>query len=108
MATYDEASACYECGNTGELVVTREFSDGSKLLTFYCRNKACEWNDTPWNVTVRSDGSIPDANMSPGEKTYVGFETDDAEAKRLIAQLEEMSKQSLQGRVDPKTGLHLP
>ena len=107
MATYDEASACYECGNVGELAITRPFPDGSKLLTFYCRNSVCEWFDTAWNVTVRTDGTIPDANMNQTEKTYVGFEGDDEAAKRLFQQLEELNQQSLQGRIDPRTGLHL-
>ncbi|GAK61767.1 hypothetical protein U27_02596 [Candidatus Vecturithrix granuli] len=108
MATIDEASRCYMCKEPGDLRITRPMPDKSKLLTYYCTNNRCEWYDTPWNVSVRSDGTVPDPNLHPTEKTYVGFDADDAEAKRLIKQLEELNEESLKGRVDPRTGLHLP
>ena len=104
MATYEEASACPKCGNSGNLRITRPQAEGYKLLTFYCENHACKWYDTPWNVTVKPDGTIPDAHEHRGEKQYVGFDADDRLARELMTQLEELNKQSLQGRVNPFGG----
>jgi hypothetical protein len=109
MATLDEAQKCPQCGFTGDIRVTQNVpakygvEPGSKLLTIFCMNERCEWFETPWNVSVRPDGSIPDPQEHRGEKQYLGFEHHDEEAQRLINQLVEMDEQSKTGRIDPFT-----
>lgn len=84
MATFEEAKCCPKCGVAGNIRVTKTNRDRSKLLTIYCENPRCKWYDTPWNVSVLADGSIPDPQSYKGPKTYVGFEHDNEEAQRVI------------------------
>lgn len=94
MATFDEASACPKCGLTGKVGVERKLPDRSKLLTIYCENPVCRWYGTPWNVSVREDGSIPDPTEHKGDKTYIGMEHDNEEAQRVINYLTELELES--------------
>lgn len=96
MATYEEATACPKCGISGNVRVDRKLNDGSRLLSVYCENTACKWYDTPWNVSVRADGSIPDPVMHKGPKTYMDITHDNEEAQRLINYLTMMDEESKQ------------
>ena len=98
MASLDEAQKCPKCGLTGNVRNERMFPDRTKLLNIYCENDRCSWYNTSWNVSVRSDGSIPDPQIHKGPKTYVGFEHDDLVAKRLIADLIDLNDASLKGK----------
>ena len=60
MASLDEAQKCPKCAFTGAVRSERTFPDRTKLLSIYCENERCSWYNTSWNVSVRSDGSIPE------------------------------------------------
>jgi hypothetical protein len=74
--TWDEASVCPRCGLTGERDprpkrVKARGADGKRIIgvtegamihTLYCRNSRCRWFNTPWEVQVNPDGTIPDPN----------------------------------------------
>lgn len=100
MATMEEAQACPMCKQPGEIRIERPAGDG-KLLSIYCGNKRCEWYDTPWNVSVRADGSIPDPSDHIGPKEYIGFDFSNETYQKIINELTFQEMESRKGRVDP-------
>jgi len=70
--TLEEARRCPRCNEPGELGEKRPVSvwgrDGRRIMgitpgamlhLFYCRNKRCKWFNTPWEVQINPDGTIP-------------------------------------------------
>lgn len=75
--TWDEASKCPKCGLSGEVSKTpRQLpaeagaSSGARLVEIFCRNNRCSWFNTPWEVQINKDGTIPDPNTPRGEKRF--------------------------------------
>jgi hypothetical protein len=64
MASWDEASRCPKCGNTGVAngtkPVRRENRQKATLHILKCMNPLCVWTGTNFHVQVNEDGSIPD------------------------------------------------
>jgi hypothetical protein len=62
VITWDEASQCPKCGNTGDVQqsLPTTDTDGNRLTMhmIYCRNPLCTWCDTSWMVSRYPDGSI--------------------------------------------------
>lgn len=76
-ATWQDAIACPKCGLTGEqqrnvrqLQPQPGVTRGGRLYTFICRNSRCKWFNTPWEVQVNPDGTIPDPDLPRGEKRF--------------------------------------
>lgn len=99
MASYEDAIVCPKCGMTGKLR-GRPIPDGmNRLHMIYCENVRCEWYDTPWNVTVRADGSVPDPqDFAHRQKTYM-VSASEAERSRQFVQnyAAEIQELSLKG-----------
>lgn len=86
-STFEIAKQCPKCSVPGE--DRKQYkSKESTTHVIYCVNPRCKWYDTPWNVSVMKDGSVPDPqDFYKREKQYVGFAGDDVAAQRLINQL---------------------
>lgn len=67
MATLDEAKRCPDCKRDGVLQRTEQQPDGNSMHVYVCMYERCEGYRLIWNVTVFSDGTVPDptnfANM---------------------------------------------
>ncbi len=87
MATLEEAQKCPKCKEAGEIRIDRKVAAG-RLLSIYCNNERCSWYNTPWNVSVRADGTIPDPQERKGPKQYIGFEGHNALAAQLREAIE--------------------
>lgn len=96
MATLDQAQRCPMCQQTGEIRIDRfDAKSNGRLLTIYCKTVLCEWYDTPWNVSIREDGTIPDpTDHTKTEKEYFDMAHDDLEAQRVINYLTELDLES--------------
>lgn len=57
--SYEEASRCPKCGNTGESVETRPGPNRSKIHILRCQNAVCRWYATDWIVQQLEDGTVP-------------------------------------------------
>ena len=69
MATFEEASRCPKCDNTGEQKSMQAAPEGSKLYIFTCRNEPCAWYLTDWVVQRLEDGTIPE-RVPNRQKTF--------------------------------------
>ena len=74
--TWDEARRCPKCDLAGEeqrgstkIVAQPGVTRGARLIQFICRNSRCKWYNTPWEVQVNPDGSIPDPDAPRREKS---------------------------------------
>lgn len=70
MATFEEAKRCPKCDELGEDTGSRRGSKGSRIHTVFCRNSACRWYNTSWVVQRMPDGTVPEREYSPHEKTF--------------------------------------
>jgi hypothetical protein len=74
-STFEEARRCPRCGEPGEASGQHSISSrnrdgtrrqgitaGARLHQFFCRNSRCRWYNTPWEVQVNPDGTIPPAD----------------------------------------------
>lgn len=62
--TLDEARRCPKCKELGIKSSEKRERNGSRLLTFMCRNGRCKWNEQTCRIVeVRPDGTIPEARM---------------------------------------------
>jgi hypothetical protein len=72
--TLEEAKQCPKCGMPGEEVDTRSHPDGrgKQIMTVMCVTTLCPWFETPYWITINSDGSIPEpySDLKRGEKKY--------------------------------------
>lgn len=57
--TFEEASRCPKCDNTGEVKQTRPGPNKSQIHILTCQNPPCKWYQTDWVVQQLSDGTIP-------------------------------------------------
>lgn len=79
--SYDEASRCPKCGNSGELKQQRPGPDRSEIHILTCQNKVCRWYQTDWVVQRLEDGTVPvrettektfpKMHLPPGVKSYL-------------------------------------
>lgn len=97
MANYTDAIVCPQCGLTGN--VRKKIKDGpNSLHMVYCENERCSWFDTPWNVTVRPDGSVPDPQIHMGQKHYKVSKSDVERARQISEEYAaKLLEQSLKG-----------
>jgi len=98
--TWEEAKRCPRCDQVGEHVeretrAVKSGSKGAKLHKFYCRNPRCRWNNTPWEVQVNADGTIPDPE-APRQRQMP--KPDMALAAQMRAAAEAAHVASLEGR----------
>jgi hypothetical protein len=74
MATLEEAVRCPKCEQPGEItkeqIIREPFAAPKKQLLVYCRQELCRWFNTAWTITVREDGTIPDAFSGIREKQF--------------------------------------
>lgn len=59
--SFEEAKACPKCGLTGTEGKATKRPGGGKNVPITCMNERCRWYDTSWVITIRPDGTIPDA-----------------------------------------------
>jgi hypothetical protein len=101
MATFEEAKQCPKCkqpGEEGKFIVSADRQSGSKTVQIFCRNNRCKWFNTPWTVTVKADGSVPDPqDHSRRPKTYTGFEDHDRIARQVQAAIEADEARAVEG-----------
>lgn len=100
-STFEDAKLCPRCNNPGEDRNQTPDQNGGKTHFIYCMTNTCEWYDTPWSVTVRRDGTVPDpADFYKKPKLYQGFEHDNVAAQRIINALTKEYDESIKS--DPK------
>lgn len=61
--TYDTARRCPICEELGAEISKKPFRNGSKQITFQCRNERCRWYNTNYTISVRPDGTIPEPTL---------------------------------------------
>jgi hypothetical protein len=112
--SWEEAKVCPRCKMTGDIaknetrrVRSRDgrgqrifgVTEGAQLYTIYCRNSRCRWFNTPWEVQVNPDGTIPD----PNERRPRQFSKPDAALAEQVRQralaIQDMSTRSGGGEV---------
>jgi hypothetical protein len=99
--TWAEASACPKCGLTGEqskaatqLKPGEGVTRGARLVQFICKNSRCRWYNTPWEVQINPDGTIPDPNARRDRKRFTPL--DAAMAAQLKTRFENIQESTLQ------------
>ena len=104
LTTFEEAKLCPKCGRTGEdraqIPAPRDakLPRGTKIHFIYCVTELCRWFNTPWQVQVNPDGSIPAPRNHSGEhKVYANIEGHDDMALALAKNL----KQQFEDEQDP-------
>jgi len=75
MASYEEATRCPKCGNTGELVSKHpagtDLPRGTMAHVLMCKTELCRWYNTTWLVQVNPDNTVPDAKTVGRQKQFV-------------------------------------
>lgn len=112
LTTLEEASLCPKCRRTGDKRKEIPVNDssvpkGTKVILIYCGTELCPWYDTPWQVTVNPDGSIPAPRDHTNEpKLYAGVEGHDEQAAALIAAIKANAARETKpgAEIDPYTG----
>jgi hypothetical protein len=95
MASYEDAQRCPKCDQPGEEGKREPIlgSGGDSAVHIWCRNERCEWFNTPWFVTIKADGTVPDpVDHTNDLKLYQGFEFHDEEAAAIIKNLESLNE----------------
>ena len=107
QTTYEQAKRCPKCGQSGDVRTIRlvpasaGLPRGTSVHTVYCVTELCKWYDTPWNIQVNADGSIPPPQNHTGtKKVYAGTEGHDEFAARFIAGLKHQLEQETQRKPD--------
>lgn len=72
--TFEEAKKCPKCKQPGQdrKTIKQRNSHGKPVEThlIYCVTQVCPWYDTPWQVTINPDGTIPEPYSQLGEKQF--------------------------------------
>lgn len=101
LPTYEETKICPKCGQTGEvrsqIAAPKEagMKPGTTIHFIYCVTKLCRWYNTPWEVQVNPDGSVPAPRnhaLRKDQKIYHGFDDHDERANQIIAALKANSE----------------
>jgi hypothetical protein len=78
--TMEEAKECPKCGHTGEDRRTESATNHRgkpvEVHYIYCVFKPCKWFNTPWQVMINPDGSIPEPYSQLGPKQYPSLSPD--------------------------------
>jgi hypothetical protein len=94
-ASWEEARRCPGDGSPGEVVSKTPAKRGSGLppgtqfVTLQCKNNRCAYNETPYIVQIRPDGTIPDPTLQR-DKSFVPLTVFDRDkGKTVIENLQE-------------------